>query len=148
MFWEEKIDLIAKKHGPDGFKNPFTAWPDILKRIEDTFIIKTYDTSWEDSIKLKEQLATIEIKELDVMLSLLANNTNYWVVMLMGNFPTAKRHVYDCNPASLKDLIRLSEYSFFIVDKKYKWLTYFEYNAEKVTVFKSNISNSPFDKVN
>ncbi|WP_430516958.1 DUF6756 family protein [Chitinophaga niabensis] len=146
MFWEEKIDQIAKKHGPHGFKDPFTSWPDILKNMEDRFIIKTYDSNWEDNIKRKEELVTIEIEELDTLLSSLSNDANYWLVMMMGDYPTAKRLIYDCNTAALKDLISLSKYSFYIVDKKYSWLTYFKCNAEKITLYKSGIAGSPFDK--
>ncbi|SIO42693.1 DUF6756 family protein [Chitinophaga niabensis] len=144
MFWEEKIDLIAKKHGPDGFKNPFTAWPEILKNIEDKFIIRTYDSNWEDNVKQKEELAIIEIKELNTLLSSLPDK-NYWLVMMMGDYPTAKRLIYDCNIAALKDLISLSKYDFYIVDKKYNWLTYFKCGTEKITLYKSGITNSPFD---
>lgn len=145
MFWEEKIDLIAKKHGPDGFKNPFTSWPEILKNIEDRFIIKTYDSNWEDNIKRREELATIEVNELDTILSSFPDNANYWLVMMMGDYPTAKRLIYDCNTAALKDLIGLSKYSFYIADKKYNWLTYFRCNEGKITLYKSGITNSPFD---
>ena len=146
MFWEEKIDLIAKKHGPDGFKNPFTAWPEILKNIEDRFIIKTYDSNWEDNIKGRRELATIEIKELDTILSSLPNDANYWLVMMMGDYPTAKRLVYDCNTAALKDVVSLNKFDFYIVDKKYSWLIYFKCSGEKIAMFKSGVGNSPLDK--
>jgi hypothetical protein len=146
MFWEEKLDLITKKHGPNGFKNPFTSWPEILKSIEDKFIIKAHDFNWEDNIKRKEELATIEIKELDAILSSLSNDANYWLVMMMGDYPSAKRLIYDCNTAALKDLIILSKYDFYIVEKKYNWLTYFKFNAERITLYKSGIAISPFDK--
>ncbi len=144
MFWEEKIDLIAKKHGPDGFKNPFTAWPGILKSIEDTFIIQTEHDNWEDNIKRKEELATFEVFFLDTVLSSLPDDTNYWLVMMMGDYPTAKRLVYDCSTAALKEMISLSKYSFYIVDKKYSWLTYFKCDPEKITLYKSGIANCPF----
>lgn len=150
MYWEEKIDIIAKKHGPEGFKNPFTSWPDILKNIQQSFIIKSNDqysfSDWKDNIKQKKELITTRIREIDNIVSSLTDKTNYWLVIVIGE-KMPKHYVYDCNLAALKEVLHLSNDDFYIVDKKYSWLVYFQCNMEKreVVLFKSGISISPFD---
>ena len=61
----------------------------------------------------------------------------------------ADHQVYDCQKAPLMDLVRILSYAithgFYIADKKYKWITYFNYEQETNTfaLYKSE-DKTPF----
>jgi hypothetical protein len=73
----------------------------------------------------------------------------------MRHGPTAQHYIYDCNLRSLLELVQLCNRSpncngsFFIIDKKYGWFTYFCVSKENdtVSIFKSGDSITPFDKL-
>lgn len=59
------------------------------------------------------------------VVSALNPDSNYWAIIGFGDYPTARHFVYDCNPESLGWLIGIAPGSFYMGDKKYKWLVYF-----------------------
>jgi hypothetical protein len=157
MYWEEHIDRIKKSFTPTEFSIPYTDWVDILKKIENGFIIKVnsndHFSNWADSIKKKIEITAVDLNDLKSTLRLLSHATNYWVIIPLGRGPSAKNYVYDCNFRSLLAMVQMctgSSYcsgNFFIVDKKYSWFTYFCVSKENsnVSIFKSGEFVTPFD---
>jgi len=149
MFWEEKIDRLKKETDPADFKVPFTDWQTILKKIEDKFVAKedsnyrfsNWETRLKDKTKLKELLTVTIDNELDK----LDPKQNYWIV-LTNDSVDFKNLVYDCTPDVTKKLCRLWGRNFYIVHKKYNWLTYFKVDYLDTTVFKSGESITPLEK--
>jgi hypothetical protein len=151
MFWEEKIDLLKKKFSLADFRDPFTDWSDILKRIEAKFIINNDPNyrfvNWSDKIKGKTIIKTVSSLTIYQQLKQLDSDNNYWAVVVDGNSPTSRHLVYDCKSNSLAVLLSIFSGNFYIIDKKYDWLTYFEIDKEKneVIIFKSGNVPTPFD---
>jgi hypothetical protein len=152
MFWEEKIDILKKKFSQADFRDPFTDWSDILKKIEAKFILNDDPNyrfvNWSDKIKNKTIIKTVLRPTIYQQIKQLDSNNNYWVVIIDGNSPTSKHLVYDCKTNSLESLLSIISGSFYIIDKKYSWLSYFETDKEKneVTIIKSGNILTPFDK--
>jgi hypothetical protein len=71
----------------------------------------------------------------------------YWVVIVLGKASMAERFVYDCKPTGMEHLIAIAPGDFFIADKKYGWLVYFNVDREKdaVTLVKAGHFQTPFD---
>jgi hypothetical protein len=149
MTWEEKIDKIKKETDTKDFKVPFTDWPTILKNIETRFIVKENSndrfSNWADRIKGKQKVKDLRIVDLETELAKLNPADNYWII-ISGDNPTTKNLVYDIKPSVIPKLIGLRDGDFFIVDKKYNWLTYFKFNQTDIDVFKSGDQLTPLDK--
>jgi hypothetical protein len=151
MFWEEKIEALKKIFPQEQFQVPFTTWPDIFKKIGEKFIIKDglqYEcTNGLGNLKKEIHIKTIPWQALEKEISNLEIHTNYWVIIVLGNAPTAKHHVYDCQVPSISQLISMAPADFYIVEKKYNWLTYFKVDRDnkQVSLFKSGDSQTPFD---
>ena len=158
MYWEEHIERIKKSFTSMEFSIPYTDWVEIMKKIEDGFIMKVnsndHFSNWADNIKKKFEVTVVELNDLKTTLMLLSDAANYWVIIPLGRGPSAKNFVYDCSLRSLLAMVQLctgSSFcngSFFIVDKKYTWFTYFCVRKENnhVSIFKSGKSITPFDR--
>jgi hypothetical protein len=146
------IDYLTKKFPPADFRDPFTEWPEIMKKIESRFIIKEsgdyHFSNWEENLKNKILIRKIpretvfeEIQKLDV-------NTNYWIVIVTNKFPTSKHLVYDCKLNAISELISRFSVDFFIIDKKYHWLSFFYVDriTNEIVMFKSGEEMTPFDR--
>ncbi|HEV2478273.1 MAG TPA: hypothetical protein VGS79_01360 [Puia sp.] len=130
MFWEEKIDHLKKSFTPEQFRVPFSDAISILKKIEAKFIVRTDSqyriTAWADN--LKDNVRQVIREESDKEIARLDANTNYWVIIVLGKYTEANHYVYDCQSAAIKALVSMAPAGFYIGDKKYQWLTYFEVN--------------------
>ena len=158
MFLDEKIDRLKKEFSPMDFKVPFTTGSNILKSIEAEFIsikdvskelnnLGQHFNNWADNIKHKIEIKSVELDTHNTWLNKLDSNTNYWIVVANGNSPSFKHLVYDCKPNALIALISITQSDFFVVDKKYKWFSYFQVNRQKnqATIFKSGEKMTPFE---
>ena len=77
----------------------------------------------------------------------LDDNCNYWTVVVAGTEENGKYYVYDCKKNAVISLVTMSKNSFFIIDKKYKWLVCFESTIEEqIIISKSGYVQTPFDK--
>ena len=149
MYWQEKIDRLKKETAPKDFKVPFTNWSTILKKIEDKFVIKgnfnlTF-SNWDSRLKEKRPVRKILTANIDNELDKFDPNQNYWIV-LARNQADFKNLVYDSKPTGIKILSGLWDGDFYIVDKKYNWLTYFKRDTTETEVFKSGDYVTPLDK--
>jgi hypothetical protein len=75
--------------------------------------------------------------------------SNYWTVIVLGEASEARQLVYDCTPAAMEHLISVAPADFYIGDKKYQWLVYFNMNREhnEVSLIKSRDCPTPFDSL-
>ena len=153
MHFEEKIQRLKLEFSSKDFKVPFTEGSDILKSIEKEFIIvkdltndlnnlRQYHSNWAESMKAKIKIKSVSLTDYKSWLDKLDPNVNYWTVITL-----AKHYVYDCKPNSLKALVSFWQDDFFIVDKKYNWLSYFEVDKklQMATVYKSGNNQIPFE---
>ena len=149
MFWEEKIDRLKKEVDPTDFKVPFTNGSKILKKIEGKFVIKENSnitfSSWDSRLKGKTQIKKILTANIDGELERLDLNKNYWIVLARDK-ADFKNLVYDSKPTVIKILSGLWDGDFYIVDKKYNWLTYFKRDTTNTEIFKSKNSMTPLDE--
>jgi hypothetical protein len=149
MHWDEKIDKVKKETDADDFKVPFMDWSIILKRIEDKFIIKENSSyvfsNWADRLKDKQKIRELKTVDLEFEVTKLIPEQNYWIV-LTGTNSATKNLVYDSKPSAIIKLLQLREGDFYIVDKKYNWLTYFKYKQIDIEVFRSGDQQTPWDK--
>ena len=149
MYWQEHIDILKKKFPQSDFKDPFTDWPNILQNIESRFIVKQdanyHFANWPDNIKNHSVVRKFPRNQIAVEIGKLNSTMNYWLVV-GGDVPTSKLLVYDCKVTPMKSVISLTNSSFFIVDKKYKWLTFFQVNNDQITLVKSGSGSTPFDE--
>lgn len=145
------IDYLNKKFPSTDFRDPFTDWSEIMKKIESKFIIKNSDdyhfSNWEDNIKSKTLIREVSQDEIYKEIEKLGINSNYWIVIVTDNSPTAKHLVYDSKINALSELISRFAMDFYIIDKKYTWLTFFKTDKEKkkTVIFKSGSTKNPFD---
>jgi hypothetical protein len=152
MAWEEMIDGLTGSYPPEQFRVPFTTWRDIFRKIEEKFIIKKWSqyifTNWLGNLKREIHIKTIPFQTLDKEISNLDSSSNYWVVIVFGNSQRDRHHVYDCHLNSMKVLVSRAPADFYIVDKRYDWLTYFKVDRDnnEVLLFKSGDSQTPFDR--
>ncbi len=152
MYWEEKVDRLKKEFSSSDFGIPFTEWQDIFKKIEANFIIKNNSnfqhTNWSGCIKHKNLIKQTSTRTLSSELDKLDRDKNYWAVLTIGTQPTAKQLIYDCKPTVISRLAMLSGADFYIVDKKYAWLSYFHIDNDKqeIEIYKSVDGVTPFDE--
>lgn len=148
MYWQEKIDRLKREIDPKDFKVPFTDWSTILKKIEDKFIIKENSnhpfSNWTDRLKDKCKIKELRTLDLETELKKLTPDENYWIILTIDN--TKTNLVYDSKPSVILKLLLLRSGDFYIVDKKYNWLTYFKYNQMDIEFFKSGDKQTPWDK--
>jgi hypothetical protein len=149
MYWEEKIDKIKKETNSKDFRVPFADWSAILKSIETYFIVKEDSnnifSNWVARLKDKQKIKTCRAVDLETELGKLNAKENFWLV-ISGDNPTTKNLVYDCKLNVILRVLGLREGDFFIVNKKYEWLTYFRYDQTDVEIFKSGNTQTPWDK--
>ena len=153
MFWEEKIDILKRKYPPEQFQVPFTTWSEILRKIEAKFFIQDrcqrVHPNCLGTLKNEVQIKTVSPLLIIDEISKLDSTNNYWVIIAMDNTPTSKYYIYDCQISSMKQLVSMAPADFFIVAKKYDWLTYFKVNRDSNEVLLSRSGNkiTPFDRV-
>ena len=153
MFWEEKIDILKNKHSSSDFRVPFSDWSEILKNIENRFVLKEKDSysfsNWADRIKNKELVIEASLNGMQEFIEKLNTSQNYWTVLPLGQEPTTKHMVYDCKPSVILEIANMSRSDFFIVEKKYSWFTYFNFDRETDTlhIYKSGSKATPFEEV-
>lgn len=153
MFWEEKIDIFKKQHSSSDFRVPFSDWPEILKNIENRFVLKEKDSysfrNWADRIKNKELVIEASLSEVQELIEKLNKSQNYWIVLPLGQEPTTKLMVYDSKPSVILEIASKSRSDFFIVEKKYSWFTYFNCDRETnmLNIYKSGSNVIPFEEV-
>ncbi|GAB2799202.1 hypothetical protein GCM10027275_51290 [Rhabdobacter roseus] len=149
MMWEEKIEKLKKEFSAQEFHIPFTNWLGIMKGIESKFIVKqssTYFlTNWKENIKSRYFVHGIASSTFQNIFIALDESQTYWFVAVMGNVPTSKQYVYSCSPRALLSLASMTSNDFFIVDKRLSWFTYFHRTDDKVIVYKSGETETPFD---
>lgn len=149
MFWQEHIDILKKKYSQSDFRDPFTDWYTVLQSIQAKFIAKHdsnyHFTNWIDNIKNQSLIRTFPRHQITAEINKLNPTTNYWLV-IVGDAPTSKMLIYDCKVSPINSLISLANSHFFIIDKKYKWLTYFQIDNEQISLIKSGNGKTPFDK--
>ncbi len=147
MFWEERIDQLKEIIDSRDFRVPYSDGSDILKKIEDKFIVTSntnyHFSNWAERIKSKTRVKNVLTSNLIKEFKNLAPNKNYWVV-LSGDDVGSKNLVYDCKPPVIADLIKLWGKDFYIVDKKYSWLVYFRYNEGNIEIYKSGENEKEF----
>lgn len=151
MFWEEKLDQLKKKVSKTDFRDPFTDWPEIMKKIESAFIIKTdsrtHFNHWADQLKHKKPIKTIALSALSQEINKLDAQMNFWFVLVYGEHSSAKHLVYDCKRHALQELLPHVIFDFFLIGKKYDWLIYFKVDRQSgsVQLFKSGNAVTPLD---
>lgn len=150
MYWEEKIEYLKKEFTQAEFSFPFHDWVNIMKKMEDRFLTKItqeyHFSNWSDQIKHKALITSINRTHIQTTLGALSDDTNYWVVIVVGRDALGKHCLYNCNVASMRRVVSLQRNPFFIVDKKYNWFVYFDVNeSAHVNIFKSGHAITPFD---
>lgn len=131
MYWEERIDWIRKEYslGCTDFKVPFTDWVTVTQKIESRFIIKQNTNQhfnfWPDNLKGdKVQIATNQ-HHTQLFDYFLQPDSRYWLVL--AGSPSGKYLLYDCTRKACEILLAYQpNRDFFLIDKKYSWLLYFE----------------------
>lgn len=152
MFWEEKIDILKKKYSSFDFRVHFSNWSEILKNIENRFVLKENDSysfsNWADRIKSKELVVEASLNRVQYFVDRLNKSQNYWIVLPLGQEPTSKHMVYDCKPSVILEIANMSKSDFFIVEKKYSWFTYFNCDRETnmLNIYKSGSKATPFEE--
>lgn len=152
MAWEEMIDYLTATYPPEQFRVPFTTWSGIFRKIEEKFIIKEWSqylyANWLGNLKKKIHIKTIPYQALDKEISSLDSSSNYWLVIVFGHAQRDRQFVYDCHVSVMKVLISKAPADFYIVDKRYSWLTYFkiDHDTKEVLLYKSGDAQTPFDK--
>lgn len=158
MFLEEKIDYLKRQFSPTDFRVPFTDATRILKMIESKFI-KVKDlqedmnnlsqrfTQWSSNIKNKAEVISLPIADCSNWLDKLDPHANYWMVIITDESASAKHRVYDCKPNALAVLASITQSSFFIIDKKYRWFSFFALDRlnHTVTIYKGGSGSTPFE---
>lgn len=155
MYFEEKLDILKRHLSDQDFKDPYLSGIKILKSIEKKFIVVKdirYDlnnlesgyTKWSENIKNKTEMKSFSTSDLPQWLKSLDPSTNFWMVVMP--YPgTNSKYVYACKPNALLALLFISWKSFFLVDKKYNWLLFFELAEGKTTIYQSGKRPLPFN---
>ncbi len=157
MYWEEKIDLVKKEYPAPLFKDPFRQGGAIIEKIIRNFHNATYLTfvqsddkrSLMKNCKLIKETAIIDVyqKEIDK----LDENTNYWLLLIQMPMGEGIK-VYDCQKEAISYILYLAsglnKLEFYIADKKYNWLTYFniDRSLNTASIYKSGETKTVFDE--
>jgi hypothetical protein len=106
MYWEEKIDLLARQVGSVSLNRHFADWTAILIRLEDRFINVDSPSrrfsNWAETLKSPILIRTTNRKEISYEIDRLDPECNYWVVFVRGDYSTAKHMVFECKPAVIE----------------------------------------------
>ncbi len=151
MFWEEKIERIKTKFTQNEFRVPFSDRSEIMKKMEARFVISSKpayrNTNWSEGLKERVVLRKITYEAIFPAISTLDPAANYWVVIVLGDSSMVQQLIYDCKPAAIVQLVAIAPGNFFIGDKKYQWLVYFNKNRTEntVTMIKAGSSSTPLD---
>lgn len=158
MFIEEKIEWIKRSYSSVDFKIPYTQATSVLKSIERAFIhakdpaadpdnLIQNQNQWPANIREMQKIKSIDMWDHSEWLAKLDSNTSYWTVLTGGRLSSTRHMIYDCKPNALTSLYFLTRNNFFIVDKKYNWLAYFEIDKDNntATLYKGGIGPTPFE---
>ncbi|QBH95395.1 hypothetical protein EKN56_02630 [Limnobaculum zhutongyuii] len=148
MYWQEKIHRLKQQYPAPQFNDPFWRGKNIIATIAQTFFHFSQEDIYShklDATKIKnrELIKTCPTKTLyQEEIVKLPENVNYWL-LLMNPPMGAECQIYDCQKNALRELLYLSsgasEPQFYIIDKKYQWLVFFNVNRQQdvVTLYKS-----------
>jgi len=142
MYWSEKVDLIKKTYPAPAFRDMFRQGGNVIEKIIRRFHHASYLTFTQSDnpkvlLKSSQFINEIASPQLESYLEQrLETNQNYWLFLL--NTPMGKPfQVYDCQQKPLINLY-YSAYPmhqrFYIVDKKYRWLLFFEQQSKTDTI--------------
>lgn len=143
MYWEERIDWIRQAYqlAPADFKVHHTDWVDIMQKIEAKFVVKQnanqHFNHWSDNLKGQKVNLDLNCHHRQFFDALFNEEINYWFVLLYSNAPSAKHLLYDCKLKVIDILLTYKpNRDFFIIDKKYHWLYYFnkgeDFNIKRI----------------
>lgn len=147
MFWEEKINALKKGYSPDHFRVPFTEWSAVFTKIEAHFFnggnLAYQFRNWGERVMGRPVFRSVHRTDLPEVINGLDPTTNYWVVIVSKDYPTAHQYLYDCRPDALLALLSMAPANFFIGDKKYRWLVYFRVDQKENKIALINVDGSP-----
>lgn len=145
MYWDERIEWIKKAYEltPSDLKVHHTDWMDVMQKIEAKFIVK-HNTNqhfnyWSENLKGQKVNIELDCNHQQFFQTLFDQDTNYWFVLVFGSTCSDKHLLYDCKLKAIDILLTYKpNRDFFIIDKKYKWLYYFnigeDYNSKRIIV--------------
>jgi hypothetical protein len=158
MYFEEYLERLKQQFPMADFSIPYLAGTTILRKIEKNFIkvkdlredyhlLAQYCSHWADNMKNKVALRTVQLYPSDGWLAHLDPGVNYWTVLARRQQPMVKHSIFDTKPNAMRHLVSRHQDDFFIADKRYAWLVYFEVEVQKNTAFihKSGDAPTPFD---
>jgi hypothetical protein len=158
MYFEEHIERLKKEFSSSEFRVPFTEATEVLKKIENKFIkvkdiqtdlnnIGQYCSNWTENLKNKTEIKNIDIFQIKEYLDRLDQDKKYWTILASRKKPSTKHYIYDTKLKSMVALLNIRLDDFFIADKKYEWLVFFQIDREKQisTIYKSGNNKTPFD---
>ncbi len=158
MYFAEHIERLKREFPSSDFRVPFTEATEVLKKIEKKFIkvkdvqtdlnnIGQYCSDWAENLKNKTELKNINIFQIKEYLDRLDQNKKYWTILASKSNPSTKYNIYDTKVNSMIALLNIRLDDFFIADKKYEWLIYFQIDRERQnsTIYKSGDNKTPFD---
>src|ERR1700761_9427607 len=106
MYWEEKIDILKARFTPKEFRVPFSDWLEVMKKIERKFFRSERPAyrfrNWSERIMKSIPIARVPTLMIDKEISKLDNEKNYWVIVVFGDYPTAKQQLFDCGVEPIK----------------------------------------------
>jgi hypothetical protein len=127
MLWEVEIEHFKRKHPAKDFSIPFTVGTEILKKIEDAFSIiydKRYPlANWQKRVSGLQEMQTIDSNKV------FQSYANYWIV-IEDLRPNGHNLVYDCKGTLILSFAEMLGGDYYIVDKKYSWLIYYDSETE------------------
>ncbi len=119
---------------------PFTHWPDIQKRIESHFVIKTRSdlspVEWPEHFKGKQQLIPSRTFEpYEYLDELLPDDEMIWFMLPDASTKEPKLWLFQgfVRPIQ-KVLSQLPRTSFYLVAKKYEWLLFNDQKDEFIAL--------------
>lgn len=158
MYFEEHIERLKNEFSSSDFRVPFSEATEILKKIERKFIkVKDIQTdlnnigqncsNWAENLKNKIELKNMNIFQIKEHLNVLNHDEKYWTILASSNNPSTKNYIYETKLNSIIALLNIRVDDFFIADKKYEWLIYFQIDKEKKNskIYKSGDIKTPFD---
>lgn len=125
MYWEGKIDLLKQHFPPEEFRVPFSDSREIIQKIKSRFVNDAPwhpNKLWSVSLKGKTRVTYLPFEQVRDYLLALDDGPVYWVVVIRAGI----QYVYHANEAATLHLAAMSQGDFFVVDKKYKWMLFFE----------------------
>lgn len=158
MYFEEHIERLKREFPSSDFRVPFIDATEVLRKIEKKFVkvkdiqtdlnnIEQYCSNWTENLKNKTELKSINIFQIKEYLNRLDKDKKYWTILARRNNSSTKHYIYDTKLSSMMALLNIRLDDFFIADKKYEWLIYFQIDTEKQTsiIYKSGENKTPFD---